>query len=989
MRKNNFMKKLGAGAAALAMAVSASAASISAITASAGMMLGEGTFEQGAGLPWHVCENGTGSMAFNINDGVYSILIKNPGGASNGGDDRWDCQFRHRGLSIEYGRKYRLTYSIYATNSGNAYAKLGDITNDDAEYWHNNGNKLKMEYKKGMSLDELVTALKAAPTQSGSETTTDQNNWDVKYYEGWDKWKTESIKEKTWTTFAWEFYIDKTFMNNITNHPDGQGTVEWTFHFGGDGEYTPSPCFPQGTIVKFDNLALVDMDGDDNDYVPEEKPEKVGLVVNQLGYFPALTKTATLVVDEGAAPVSFEITGPESMSGTASATIYDEGAWEYCQVIDFSKLTKEGEYTLTAGGKSVKFTIGKDIYGNMLRDSLNYYYLNRSGIEIEDKYIQNGGKNESKSALARKAGHDPDKAYITDEWVPLYTEKANSEIASRYASNGTVDVTGGWYDAGDYGKYVVNGGVSMWTLANAYERNPEKFAVGADFINIPESGNNTPDILDELKWEADFFVKMTRSDNFVYHKIHDYKWTALGVMPYDESKDEKEQTVIFPTRIVKPVTYAATLNSAAALAQLGRLLKDAGDSSADAYIKQAEASYKAAKEKYVSQYGGIYKAASDATSNDLFAPLDQNKGGGPYGDTQVTDEFYWAACELYVTTGDKSYYEDLKAYPEAFTVTTNLVGGENKGSPTSFTWGTLASLGTATLALHKDLISESEFKTVEQSFQEAGDFYLKQEAKSAYSTPYPGHTYDTTVTDIVGDESSERSITLTGGYEWGSNSMVINNAMILGMAYDLTGDLKYLSGVTSAMDYILGKNVIENSYVTGYGTSTTEHPHHRYWCKQMKPDWPSAPDGCLSGGPNSDMNDPMIQGAGYKIGELAPMKCYYDQVDAWSVNEITINWNAPLVWVSSFVEDEAPDPSGKQGETNPPSGDVLYGDCDVDGDVDIMDVIAINKAILGSLTLSAQGKINADVDINNAIDTTDALNILKNVVKLVTLPVKS
>ena len=515
MRKNNFMKKLGAGAAALAMAVSASAASISAITASAGMMLGEGTFEEGAGLPWHVCENGTGSMAFNINDGVYSILIKNPGGASNGGDDRWDCQFRHRGLSIVYGHKYRLTYSVYATNSGNAYAKLGDITNDDAEYWHNNGNKLKMEYKEHMSLDELVTALEAAPTQSGSQTTSDQNNWDVKYYEGWDKWKTESIPAKTWTTFAWEFYIDKTFMSNIQTHPDGLGTVEWTFHFGGDGTYTDKPCFPQGTILKFDNLALIDMDSDDWNYVPEEKPEKVGLVVNQLGYFPALTKTAALVVEQGAAPVSFEITGPESMSGTASATMYDEGAWEYCQVIDFSKLTKEGEYTLTAGGKSVKFTIGKDIYGNMLRDSLNYYYLNRSGIEIEDKYIQNGGKNESKSALARKAGHDPDKAYITDEWVPLYTEKANSEIASRYAANGTVDVTGGWYDAGDYGKYVVNGGVSMWTLANTYERNPEKFAVGADFINIPESGNNTPDILDELKWEADFFVKMTRSDNFV------------------------------------------------------------------------------------------------------------------------------------------------------------------------------------------------------------------------------------------------------------------------------------------------------------------------------------------------------------------------------------------------------------------------------------------------------------------------------------------
>ena len=175
MRKTKLSKRLTAGIATLAMVASASASSLAAITANAGLMTGEGTFESGAGLPWHVCENGTGEMAFNINDGVYSILIKNPGGASNGGDDRWDCQFRHRGLSITYGHKYRLTYSIYATQAGHAYAKLGDVTNDDAEYWHNNGNKLNMEYKPGMSQSELESALRSASTASGQETTSDQN----------------------------------------------------------------------------------------------------------------------------------------------------------------------------------------------------------------------------------------------------------------------------------------------------------------------------------------------------------------------------------------------------------------------------------------------------------------------------------------------------------------------------------------------------------------------------------------------------------------------------------------------------------------------------------------------------------------------------------------------------------------------------------------------------------------------------------------------
>jgi endoglucanase len=873
------------------------------------------------------------------------------------------------------------------------YAKLGDVTNDDAEYWHNNGNKLKMEYKADMTQDQLKEALMAA---TGNETKSDQQSWDVKYYEGWDAWKKETIPAKTWTTYAWEFYIDDALMENVKSKggaPDGKGTVEWTFHFGGDGKFTEGGCFKANTIIKFDNLMMIDMDSTDNDYKAPDKPAPVGLVVNQCGYFPGMEKKATLMVEKGASPVKWEISGPESLSGTASATTYEEHADEYCQIIDFTAISKPGKYTLKADGKSVEFNVGEDVYGNLLGDSLNYFYLNRSGIDIEAAYIQNGGKNKEKSALARKAGHKPDTAYVADEWVPLYKERKNSEMTSKYSEK--IDGSKGWYDAGDYGKYVVNGGVSMWTLANAYERSPEKYKEGAKFINIPESGNGTPDILDELKWEADFFLNMTRKDGFVYHKLHDYKWTALGVMPYlEEGADEN---VTFPTRIVKPVTYAATLNSAAALAQLGRLLEKAGDKDASKYIEQAKASYKAAKDDYVKKYGSIYKQANDATDlgkqgdPSKFAPLDQNKGGGPYGDTQVTDEFYWAACELYVTTGDSEYYKDLSGSEDfAFKVITNLVGGENQGSPTTFTWGTLSSLGTASLALNMDNLkdlTDAQKKTIIQQFQEAGDFYLEVQEKDQFGSNYKGCTYDATVTDIDGDEVKERSVTLTGGYEWGSNSMVINNAMIQGLAYDLTKDGKYLDGVAQSMDYILGRNPIENSYITGYGVDgkTTENPHHRYWCHKMKNDWPYCPNGCLSGGPNSNMNDPMIQGAGYKIGELAPMKCYYDDNDAWSVNEITINWNSPVVWVASFMDDykDVDTRSGeKPTESNKPAGKAVWGDANEDGKVDVLDVVVTNKHILGVSKLSDQGYVNVDIDESDSITSADSLNVLKLALKL-------
>lgn len=977
MLKSKIGKKLAAGATAVAMMASASAASISSLTAFAGELLGEGTFETGAGLPWHICENATGQMAFSITDGVYAIQIKSPGGTGYGGEDRWDCQFRHRGLSLEYNHTYRLTYSVYATNSGYMYAKIGNIENDDCEFWHLNGQPLSMTYTPGASQAEVESALRSA-SQTGSIT---------EYWNGWDAWKNDQIPAKTWTTKAFEFKLNKSDINNTTAPDKIEGIAEWTFHFGGTGKYTQSECFPKGTILKFDNLVLLDMDSDKWDYVKPPEEEPTGLVLNQVGFYPNLDKIATLVVDEGDTKArEFTVkdsSGKVVYTGTSGNYIYDEGSWTGTQQLDFSDLKTVGEgYTVECDGKvSTPFAIGNDVLGPMLRDAMNYYYLNRSGIEIEEAYVANPGDNASKAPLTRKAGHKPDTVYISDEWVFIYTEEPT------YSKS--IDVTGGWYDAGDYGKYVVNGGLSMWTLANIYERdavkdNLDKWKDGSEIMNIPETGNGTPDILDELMWEADFFLKMQRDDGMVYHKAHDYKWTALGVTPYPaDGATEKELASQFPKRIVKPATYAATLNAAAAWAQLSRLLAPYNSAKADEYLAAAKKAYAAAKSAYEAKYKDIYaNITGDPTKDDMFAPLDQNKGGGPYGDTNVADEFYWASSELYITTKDDAYGADMRAYPQAFEVPTELFGGENKGSCTSFTWGTLASLGTISLYLNQSVLTADEVQKVEEQIQKAGDYYLKVESESGFGTAYRGMTYEATVTDIIGDEATDKTIELTNGYEWGSNSMVVNNAMVIGLAYDITGDIEYLNGVISAWDYILGRNAMENSYVTGYGTNTTENPHHRYWCYELKNSWAKCPDGCLSGGPNSNMNDPMIQGAGYKIGELAPMKCYYDQVEAWSVNEITINWNAPLVWLSSYIEDEGP----KAGDQ--PDGDIKWGDVNVDGEVDVADVIDLCKASMGAFTMTAQGAKNADVDQNGNADTTDASYILQSLIGLVTLPVK-
>ncbi|WP_298482293.1 glycoside hydrolase family 9 protein [uncultured Ruminococcus sp.] len=1046
MLKKKLGKKVAALASAAVMAVSATATGLTALsmTAFAGPELGEGTFNEGKGLPWHICESATAVMKFDITDGIYAVLIENPGGTGNGGEDRWDCQFRHRGLTIDDGHTYRLTYSVNPSQSGRIYSKLGDMAQDDKETWHGNGEKLSMTYEEGISQDELEAKLKTA-SKTG-ET--------VDYGQGWDKWKSETIPANQWTTVAFEFQAQGS----------STGTGEWTFHMGGTGRYTDQECFPKGTIIRFDNLALIDMTDDKSDYDRNVKDyEPTGVEVNQVGYYPNAKKQATVVLADdpdhtkankpASEPLSFEIKdakGSTVYSGTTSGeVIYDEGGWNWNQVVDFTDFTTEGDgYKLFVNGKESKaFDINSNLFGaghvydeSMLTYAVNYFYQNRSGVTTEDAYIPSGQTvDTSKKSLGRKDVHNPDTAYLVDEWVMQYT--------SLPSKGQSIDCTGGWYDAGDYGKYVVNGGISLWTLMNMYERSAmvgkaDKWN-GSELVNIPasdgvnESVSGAPNILNECKVELDFFLKMQRSDGMVYHKMHDYKWTGLAVAPYDD--DGKEDGSKRPMRIVKPATYAATLNFAASCAQGARLFEPYDSGYASTLKSAAIKAYDAAKTNYKPFTDWTTNSNGNVSGDLYYAPLDQNKGGGPYGDTEVSDEFYWAACELYITTGDKTYYDELMKYGtgaygvdngKALDISTTLVGGENQGTCSLFTWGTLNSVGSISLYVNsasmqeKGLLSSAEVGTLKDQVVKAADYFLTVQAESAYSTPYRGMNYDAEIWkyNASSGTGSLESRELEGGYEWGSNSMVINNTMAMALAYDETKDVKYIDGVTTAFDYLLGRNPIEQSYVTGYGEHSTQYPHHRWWSGQLNDtDFPYAPYGVLSGGPNSNMNDPMVQGRGFKIGSLAPMKCYLDNVEAWSVNEVTINWNSPLCWVVSFIDDEAPyiqrdgaqttkattttngdettttastDASGDASSTSNSNATtagsvdpskVLLGDTNLDGRVDITDAVLLNKKVAGAVTFNDQANKNADCfDQNGEITQDDAISLLKFLVHLVT-----
>jgi endoglucanase len=137
-------------------------------------------------------------------------------------------------------------------------------------------------------------------------------------------------------------------------------------------------------------------------------------------------------------------------------------------------------------------------------------------------------------------------------------------------------------------------------------------------------------------------------------------------------------------------------------------------------------------------------------------------------------------------------------------------------------------------------------------------------------------------------------------YVWGSNSTVLNHAIVMALANRFTGDMAYLNGVTESMDYVLGTNALAFSFVTGYGEAYAQHQHHSFWANQG--DFPPPPPGALAGGPNATPSDEVaLKDA---IMDSGPAKRYVDLIGSYSTNEVAINWNAPLMWVAAYLDQQ-------------------------------------------------------------------------------------
>jgi endoglucanase len=218
---------------------------------------------------------------------------------------------------------------------------------------------------------------------------------------------------------------------------------------------------------------------------------------------------------------------------------------------------------------------------------------------------------------------------------------------------------------------------------------------------------------------------------------------------------------------------------------------------------------------------------------------------------------------LYITTGDTHYLENMQTTPYL----TNFAG---LGRFRAMRWDNTATLGALSLVLHA--VEIPEVKPLLEQIVLTADAYLATIAAEGYGV----------------------SITT---YEWGSNSDILNNAIVLGYASDSTGDKRYLYGMTRSMDYLLGHNPLAFSYISGYGQNAMAHPHHRAWANDAGAGSP--PPGVVAGGPNAAPSDPTaLERLNFDAG---PSRRYVDLTGSWSTNEVAINWNAPLVWVSTYL----------------------------------------------------------------------------------------
>jgi endoglucanase len=508
--------------------------------------------------------------------------------------------------------------------------------------------------------------------------------------------------------------------------------------------------------------------------------------VNQLGYLSDGPKRATLV-STATGPVPFSVLSgageriwvgwsepwpvrPEPTSGLA------------VHVLDFSAATVEGDGLRIVAGDATShpFRIADDIYRGLAHDALHVFHLLRS--QHPDTSVPGW----------------PDAGNLYPGWRPV----------------GTFDVSGGWYDAGDYGKYVVSGSIALWQLLFGGER-------------------------DECRWQLDWLLRMQvppghQYAGMAFHRVHGTKWSPIPGRPQED-----------PThRVLHRPSTAATLHLAAVAAQGARLFRTTDPTYAARLLTAARTAHAAAHVQPV-----------------LIAPDDEGQfGGGPYGDDELDDDFYWAAAELWLATGERGFLEEITTSPQHHADVFHEDG---------FDFDRVAAPARLDLAIVPSRLPDRD--RVRASVVAAAERLVQLQRAQPWGQPYAP----------------------PAGWDWGSNGRILNNLVVLATAHQITGERQFGDAVAGGMDYLLGRNALGQSYITGYGTDRTRHLRTRIFSHD------EPPPGALAGGANSRHHpgfpsDPRLAG-------LPPQCRYLDEPTSETTNDICIRWNAPLASIADHL----------------------------------------------------------------------------------------
>jgi len=528
--------------------------------------------------------------------------------------------------------------------------------------------------------------------------------------------------------------------------------------------------------------------------------------LNSVGFLPDFPKKASIAAEPGVVLVRTAADGAavfRALVDTMTNTDTKEKLW----IADFSGFTAPGRYHLYVQnvGQSPAFTIGDNVYTEPYRTMMLGMYLWRCGMAVDATH---NNVNYKHAACHTK---DADLRYI--------------------GGSGTRDATGGWHDAGDYNKYIVNSGVSVGLMLKAWEH----FWFALENIDLAAvSGGTIPKYLAEVKWNLDWVAKMQHDDGTVSHKI-----STLGfggsIMPESEND----------TRYFVPWGSAATASFTAMMALAARIYAPYDKPFADACLSKARLSYE-------------FLAA-----NPNYTEADQtgfSTGGYEEGSRRDYDDRMWAAVELWETTGEERYLNDLE---ESETVS-HRIRASNIQRVTE--WGNVYNLACFTyLSSGRPGRRPGLVDTMKTTLITTAD---------AIVTTTDAHGYGRTF----------------ASYYWGANGAVASTAYTLMQAYRLTGDEKYRHAVQDALGHLLGRNYYGRSFVTGVGYNPPRNPHDRTSTAAGRP-WP----GRLIGGPHNSKD-----GAPASITNCASAAvCWFDvSADYWT-NEVAINWNSAMIYALS------------------------------------------------------------------------------------------